>query len=237
MTERRNATFPCGGYSRVSVGEAIILVDRAAVGPDYLPGHAHADTLSFELSLFGQRVIVNSGTSVYGTGPERQRQRGTTAHSTVVIDNQDSSEVWGGFRVARRARVLQKQTSRENGIILLSACHDGYRRLKGKPKHHRSWHLADGSLVIYDRVTGNGNHSVELVLPLHPNIAVEFDDAYHITLYVKNQSIQVRFEGKGDLRIEKSSYHPEFGLSIENQKLLYRVIGQLPIELITKIDW
>lgn len=49
------------------------------MGPDYLPGHAHADTLSFEWSLFGQRVLVNSGTSEYGLSPERLRQRGTTA--------------------------------------------------------------------------------------------------------------------------------------------------------------
>ncbi|KAB7522382.1 heparinase, partial [Flagellimonas olearia] len=40
-----------------------LLVDLAHVGPDYQPGHAHADTLSCELSLFGCRVLVNSGTS------------------------------------------------------------------------------------------------------------------------------------------------------------------------------
>lgn len=92
------------GYVRVEAGPAVTLLDVAPIGPDYLPGHAHADTLSFELSLFGQRVIVNGGTSRYGTGPERSAERGTAAHSTVEIDGQDSSEVWGGFRVARRAR-------------------------------------------------------------------------------------------------------------------------------------
>jgi hypothetical protein len=34
----------------------VLILDVAPVGPDYLPGHAHADTLSFELSLFGQRA-------------------------------------------------------------------------------------------------------------------------------------------------------------------------------------
>ena len=47
---------------------------------------------------------MNSGTSEYGLGEERQRQRGTAAHNTVVIDGENSSEVWAGFRVARRAR-------------------------------------------------------------------------------------------------------------------------------------
>jgi uncharacterized heparinase superfamily protein len=75
------------------------LLDLAPVGPDYQPGHAHADTLSFELSLFGQRVFVNSGTSQYGVDDERDRQRCTAAHNTLEIDGKSSSEVWAGFRV------------------------------------------------------------------------------------------------------------------------------------------
>ncbi|MFB1490650.1 MULTISPECIES: heparinase II/III family protein [unclassified Thiocapsa] len=52
----------------LEAGSAVALLDVAPIGPDYLPGHAHADTLSFELSLFGQRVIVNGGTSRYRIG-------------------------------------------------------------------------------------------------------------------------------------------------------------------------
>ena len=96
--------LPDSGYIRLQQNFTIALLDVGPVGPDYSPGHAHADTLSFELSLFGQRVLVNSGTSCYGLGPERLRQRGTAAHNTVVVDGENSSEVWGGFRVAGRAR-------------------------------------------------------------------------------------------------------------------------------------
>src|SRR4029077_5136808 len=74
------------------------------IGPDHLPGHAHADTLSFELSLRGQRVLVNTGTSTYELSAERLRQRGTAAHNTVVVDGVNSSQVWSSFRGARRAR-------------------------------------------------------------------------------------------------------------------------------------
>ena len=101
------------GYIRLAAGPAVALLDVAPVGPDYLPGHAHADTLSFELSVFGQRVIVNAGISRYGSGPERLAERGTAAHSTVQIDGADSSEVWGAFRVARRARVFGVSLKRD----------------------------------------------------------------------------------------------------------------------------
>jgi len=93
------------GYARLQTPGAVAWLDLAPVGPDYLPGHAHADTLSFELVLAGRPVVVNRGTSVYGEGPRRQLERGTAAHSTVAVAGLDSSEVWAGFRVGRRARV------------------------------------------------------------------------------------------------------------------------------------
>jgi len=77
--------FESSGYLRWQNGDVVALLDVAKVGPDYLPGHAHADTLSFELSLYGQRLLVNSGTSCYGTSEERLRQRGTAAHNTVEV--------------------------------------------------------------------------------------------------------------------------------------------------------
>ena len=73
------------GYSRVSYDHYSIIFDHANVGPDYLPGHAHADTLSFELSMGRQRIFVNSGTSLYGNSAERIRQRKTAAHNTVSV--------------------------------------------------------------------------------------------------------------------------------------------------------
>jgi uncharacterized heparinase superfamily protein len=69
----------------VTSNKAVALLDVAPIGPDYQPGHAHADTLSFELSLFGQRLLVNSGTSEYEISPVRQYERSTKAHNTVVL--------------------------------------------------------------------------------------------------------------------------------------------------------
>jgi uncharacterized heparinase superfamily protein len=42
-----------------------IIINAGAIGPDYLPGHSHCDTLSYELSIGGNRCIVNSGTYQY----------------------------------------------------------------------------------------------------------------------------------------------------------------------------
>jgi uncharacterized heparinase superfamily protein len=215
----------------------VAIIDRAAIGPDYLPGHAHADTLSFELSLFGQRVVVNSGTSVYGSDADRQQERSTAAHSTVVIDDQDSSEVWSGFRVARRARVFDCSARQLEGVVQLSACHNGYKRLPGEPVHCREWLFEEGLLTMTDTITGTGAHQVESVLPLHPEVKIKALEGGQATLEVGGSSVVITVDGNGELNEVKSSYHPEFGLSVENRQLVYYSSGALPIEIITRIHW
>ena len=229
--------LPHSGYSRVEGKDAVVIVDRAAVGPDYLPGHAHADTLSFELSLFGQRVIVNSGTSVYGTGEQRQIERSTVTHSTVHIDGENSSEVWDGFRVARRARVHERVHSVSEQQIRLSACHDGYQRLNGKPYHCREWLFKGNALIITDRVMGRGKHELCSVLPLHPNIQITNQLSDSVVLTVSRHEVQIQFEGSGELSVVDGRYNPEFGLSIESNQLQYHIIGPLPDKIVTRISW
>ena len=200
------------GYVRADVGDASLLVDVAPVGPDYLPGHAHADTLSFELSLFGQRIFCNGGTSRYGLGPERESERGTAAHNTVVVDAADSSEVWAGFRVARRARPFDLQVKLDGADILVECAHDGYTRLPGKPVHRRRWELGAGRLKISDMVEGHGNVAVARY-HLHPLIACDLDPQgdHGVFRFPNGQSVRWLVRG-GVSRIAESMYCPEFGV-------------------------
>lgn len=136
------------GYVRAARGSGVALLDVAPIGPDYLPGHAHADTLSFELSVQGHELVVNRGTSVYGEGPRRQIERGTAAHSTVQLGAHDSSEVWAGFRVGRRAR--PRDVAIDGWSI--SAAHDGYTHLPGRPLHRRRWQMDERGLTVHDQI-------------------------------------------------------------------------------------
>lgn len=136
------------GYVRVQCGSATAFLDAAPIGPDYLPGHAHADTLSFELSIGTRQLVVNRGTSEYGTGPRRQYERGTAAHSTVQVGSHDSSEVWAGFRVGRRARPGPLEV---DGWTI-EGSHDGYAHLAGAPRHRRRWRFAPGGVTVEDTV-------------------------------------------------------------------------------------
>jgi len=221
------------GYVRVERGPLTAILDVAPIGPDYLPGHAHADTLSFELSLYGQRVIVNSGTSCYADGPERQRQRGTGAHSTVMVDGKDSSEVWGGFRVARRARPVGLEVAQANGAIRVKCGHDGYRRLPGKPMHWREWRFEGERVVITDRVEGEFSSAVGRFY-FHPNVSIEKDGEGGGKIRLPDgQRLFWRVDG-GRCGLVSSTYHPEFGLSAANQCLEIRF--EAP-ETVLRLTW
>lgn len=211
------------GYIRVETGDIAAILDCARIGPDYLPGHAHADTLSFELSVGGRRVLVNSGTSEYGLGPERLRQRGTRAHNTVTVDGADSSEVWSGFRVARRARPLDLVMG--DGKPIKTACsHDGYRRLPGRPLHRRSWTFGADGLQVEDRVAGVCS-AAEARFHFHPDVAPTMvEDACSGRVAFGDGRALHWCVAKGKAHLETSSWHPEFGTSIPTTCLVVALV-------------
>jgi len=204
--------WPDSGYIRLATENAVALLDVAPIGPDYLPSHANADTLSFELSLFGQRVIVNGGTSRYGSGPERLRERQTAAHSTLEIDGQSSSEVWGGFRVARRAYPCGLQVDEQVDGVHVSCSHDGYRRLPGKPVHHRRWHLKKNSLMVTDHIEGTCSRAVARYI-FQDSVMVELKKENHFAITLAND-LSVKFVVlAGQAELARASCAMGFGQS------------------------
>ncbi len=214
------------GYIRLQSEECVALLDTAPVGPDYLPGHAHADTLSFEMSLFGQRLIVNSGTSVYGTSRERLRQRSTAAHSTVEIDGEASSEVWAGFRVARRARPLDLEISQNADLISVACSHDGYHRLAGKPTHRRTWRLEGTRLNIRDTIEGAYGQALAR-FPLAPGCQAAFAPGGkdHVGTVRLGDDHVLSWRANAPASIVETTWHPEFGISVPNSTLVFPVLG------------
>ena len=216
--------LPDSGLCRLTSGSALVLVDLAPIGPDYLPGHAHADTLSFEMSLYGQRVFVNSGTSVYGIGAERLRQRGTPAHNTVTVTGENSSEVWSGFRVGARAQIRHRSVLREGNTLIASASHDGYRRTVKGLIHRRDFILTASSLTIKDEISRLAPSEGRYYL--HPEVVVEMDGAACGHLILANGQI-IRFAAQeGTLRLDRTTWHPGFGVSQCNQCLVLSFDGQ-----------
>ena len=208
--------LPESGYVRVQDDDAVLFCDVGPIGPDYLPGHAHADSLGFELSIFETRWFVDSGCSLYETSGERLRQRGTSAHNTIVVNGQDSSEVWSSFRVARRARPVDVKVQSREDRVLVFAGHDGYRRLPGKILHHREFDFSNHSLTICDTISGMPQSAVANFL-LHPDVQVRQADQGFL---LEKNGQKVHFVSqRGDAMVVDTTWHPEFGLSVPTQRI------------------
>ena len=222
------------GYIRVDQDDMVAILDVGSIGSEYLPAHAHADTLSFELSLFGQRIIVNSGISQYGVDQERNRQRGTAAHNTVVINNQDSSEVWAGFRVGRRAYPKISEVIEENTFVKITASHNGYRWMPGKNVHQRTWLFLNGSIIIEDSIVGDFDEA-QMFLYIHPSIKIVDDsnDDRRVILYLQDKKCVLQVE-EGNIQIKESTWHPQFGETILNTCLMVNFFSPT---LKTTISW
>ena len=120
-----------------------VIAKCGEIGPSYQPGHAHADTWSFELWKGARKLIGDTGCSTYVPGEVRSYERSTAAHNTVVIDGRDSSEVWASHRAGRRF---------------------DFRR------HKRTFELTADGLEGRDELNGKGEHDVEIRFHLPPGV-------------------------------------------------------------------
>jgi len=212
------------GYYSATTGCAKIIYDVSRVGPDYIPGHAHADTLSFELSIGIERVFVNSGTSVYGRSQLRHMQRKTCSHNTVEVDGRDSSQVWSGFRVAKRADILHRSSSVDEvkGLVVMTGAHNGYKGFTSGCNHSRKISVFPNKLLIIDKLEGKFSNAVSRYF-FHPDLKVLLVAG---KLSVRGECFELTSDLTGCSAIlNRSKWYPEFGKSFDSVVLEVTFVG------------
>ena len=196
-------------------------------GPDYLPGHAHADTLSFEFSLAGQRVLVNSGTSEYGAEPERRGNVGR--RPTIPSSSTIRRFVRGLGRVSRgAARARRRGTDGQVGeaVCRSTAAHDGYRRLPGHNVHRRSW-CAARRLARASRTRSRETSAAPSAISSAPGRRGRQTcvTACRSTLCTASGPATVAFEGATRVAVQPGTWHPQFGVSVAEPAASARFSG------------
>ncbi len=216
------AIFRDTGYAVCRDGHDLLVVDAGDVGPSCQPGHAHGDIFSFELSLDGCPVIVDSGVCEYEPGPMRDHVRSTAAHNTIEVDGRDQCEFWAAFRVARRGRPRDVGFSVAPEAFRVSGWHDGYHRLSGKPTHRREFTWRDGVLVVRDHVWGRAAHRIASRLHVHPACTLERCSDSEVLVHHGAGHAAIAFAGPGRLSIEEGWFCPEFGRKLRSKVLTFR---------------
>lgn len=205
---RANTSLPEGGFQRLQAGRSVLIVDCGAPAPPKVDRYAHAGTLSFELSIGRDRLIVNCG-AVPAAGAEwHEATRSTAAHSTLVIADTNSSELKPGG-LGRRPGNVEAQRQEAAGAHWLEVSHDGYQKPFGAI-HRRRLYVAESGEDI------RGEDVVEAATPqpyavrfhLHPSVeaSVQPDgEAVLLRLPAGGSSWRLRADG-ARLTLEESIY-------------------------------
>ena len=208
-------------YRKWVINKFEIFMDIGRIGPNYIPGHGHADTFNFELFYDEKPIIVDLGISTYDKNSTRLLERSTESHNTVTIDGENSSEIWDSFRVARRAKIIYLK-EQQNKII---ATHDGYKRIGAN--HTRTFIKFDNFFVVEDHIKSNKNHKIESFLHFHPNCEVILKGKYiHV-----NSVILIKIFNTKSIKVEDYNYSLGFNKTKKAKKVRALVENKSKIEI------
>jgi hypothetical protein len=158
----------CGFYTRSARTEPVITSEVGWVvlrnarawcvmkaGPDgspTQPGHVHADLLSIELWVDGEKRISDPGVTSYNDDAERAWCRSSAAHNGPHLKGEDTSEVWSAFRTGRRAHArIESTCARDEGLEVCADVDLGSGWLR------RRLALFSDRLEVFDEVKEESN--------------------------------------------------------------------------------
>ena len=186
------------GYRKISNNNYELFLDVGHVGASYQPAHVHSDTFNFELYINEKPIIVDTGTSTYEKNKLRQLERSTESHNTVKIGSINQSQVWSGFRVAKRAKIVSIK-EKDNTI---EATHNGYKDLK--ILHTRKFITKDKEIIIKDKLSKDTNNTAKAFLHFYPGISVSKEGNSVIQI---DNNVSINFsEGVNNIRVSEYDY-------------------------------
>lgn len=200
------------GFQRIKNRRTTILMDCGVPPSNILSHKSHAGTLSFEFSDGKDLVVVNMGPASSGSGfVELARlSRTTAAHSTLVVDNTNSSQINGDGTVGTGVQKIKTTRTHSKQHTSITAEHDGYAKRFGLIHERHISLSADGrSITGKDRLirANTKEKTVVVRFHLHPDIKAEVNQSGKgvLLLLPSGHGWQFRLEG-GTGSLEESLY-------------------------------
>lgn len=236
-------SFEASGYSIIrskSRSKPRLIFDHGPLGLPPCYAHGHADALSVVLKVEDQEVLLDPGTYTY-TGDRAWRSyfRETRAHNTVCVDHMDQAVQETVFMWSQpfHAQVIFKEESTDGAITIL-ARHNGYEKRTGVTHWRAVLYASPCSWLIWDRLTGNGVHHLEL------NWHLAIEPSVQAGLYVLpcgETSVRLAVEGgqktlhHGEVKPKSGWRSRHYGVKEPISTLRTEYTGSLPHEFTTHI--
>ncbi|MCH2393377.1 heparinase II/III domain-containing protein [Oceanibaculum sp.] len=207
------------GFHRLSAARTLLIVDAGR--PGALDGCAHAGTLSFEMSVGKERLIVNCG-AASGRPDWNRAQRATAAHSTLIVGDVNSAEILEDGTLARGPEHVTAQRQEQDGDQLIDASHDGYAERLMLTHQRRLFLSADGADVRgEDMLTGSGGERFAIRFHLHPKVKASLSQngAFVLLRLPGGQGWRLRSAGAA-MELADSVYLGQRGEMKRNQQIV-----------------
>ena len=216
-TAREVFAFGDAGYYGMRAGNVYLIADCGRIAPDDLVAHGHGDVLSFELSVAGERIIVDQGVFEYVAGRRRQQSRSGANHNTLSFDGADQADFFGSFRCGRRPNVKVLNYQEKPRGFVLEGTHDGFAALRGAPRHVRRFVAGANHVEICDHIDGEATRRASIGFLLHPKVKIETQGAV-IRLLRENAAITLTCSCP--LVLEDAVWWPDMGCEIPTRRLV-----------------
>ena len=133
----------CSGFHRISKNKLIFLMDCGNPTKE----KTYAGSLSFEFSHFSERIVVNCGSPFINNRDWNDAMRSTAAHSSLNINEINSSDIFFEKDTTTRLAQVYVQKSEREDNLWLDCAHTGYLKLFGIT-HRRKIHIDPNNFII-----------------------------------------------------------------------------------------
>jgi hypothetical protein len=231
----RSAAFPDGGVFVLRSNRTHVVVRCGDVGQNGSGGHSHNDVLSYEFSIDGVPLIVDSGTYAYTFDADARNEfRSTRAHNTVCIDGAEIHPLDPGrvFELRRFAQPTIEVCDLSDDRMELVGSHDGYRRLRPPCLHRRRFSLAaaSGELAIRDEIAGADTHHIQSFVHLASGARVCHAGESNFEVELRQVQVGISFSGvdDGELKIDEGWISDRYGVRERARVLVASSFRTLP---------
>ena len=167
-----SASLPISGFERFLSGRILALMDTGGPPPAGFDNSAHAGTLSLEISIGRERLVINCGAISDGPDEWQNVQRTTAAHSTLSLENTNSIELLSSGGIGKRRPDVSITRDDDDESFYCTATHNGYAGILGTT-HSRVIKLSKHreQLDGIDQLFGRAGQRFDIRFHLHPAVS------------------------------------------------------------------
>jgi len=225
----KSKAYPNGGIYIMKDTNNHVVIQCSPLGLGGRGGHCHNDSLSFELSLEGEKLITDSGSFVY-TADYRQRNifRSTSSHNTPYVVGVEINTIPNEkliWSLKDEAQPICLDWHEDDSQILFRGSHIGYTKLSPPLTVERKIVLykGDSHLQIQDAFQSPGKYDIHIPFHLMADVKIE----------QTNKGIFLHKNGKTysfyspthahNFEIHDSWVSENYGQRIKNKCILFKV--------------